>query len=586
MRYVLGFTAWFHDSAACLLRDGELVAYVEEERFSRRKHTPEYPRQAIDYCLRVGGITLDDVEAVAYYLDPKRMILNNAAYVARFFPRSLNLFRSNTTVVPVPERYRNLLTIKSRLCEAHGARGRFKLVTLPHYQTHQGAAFLCSPFDEAAILTMDVAVDGTTQTIARGHGLDIDTVLAHQLPHGWGMLYSLFTQFVGFKYYDEYKVMGMAAYGEPKYLDFIEDRLYKLDDETGNFSLNLDYFEFQHYGMVKLWSDRLPRDLGTPRVPGEPLTQRDYDMAASAQAATQRFGIRMAKLARRLTGSSKLTLAGGVVQNVLMNQHIVEAGLFDEVFVQPLASDTGGPVGAALYYEHCIARQPRRHRLEHLYLGPEYRADYRQRLDAAGLTYVKSDRPAEAIARAIADGMVVGFFNGRMEGGPRALGARSILADARRTDMKDLLNLRVKHREHFRPFAPSCLEEHMDEVFEPLPGCRSLGYMITTATVKPSMRDKLPTITHNDGTARPQAVSRTTNPLYWEVINEYRKLTGIPLVVNTSFNDNEPIVCTPQDAINCFMRTRIDLLAFEDLLVYRSANQDRVSTPEPAVASS
>jgi carbamoyltransferase len=576
MSYILGFTAWFHDSSACLLEDGKLIAFAEEERFTRRKHTPEYPKQSIEYCLSEKGLSLDNLDAVVFYLDPTTLIKNNIQYIVRFFPTSLNLFRKKTTVVPIGERYKNLFKIKSILCKEHNVRGDFQLITLPHYLSHQGAAFLCSPFEESAIMTMDVAVDGTTQTIACGKRSSIKTILKHKLPHGWGMLYSLFTQYVGFKYYDEYKVMGMAAYGEPKYVDFIEDRLYILNDDTGGFKLNLDYFAFQHYGMRKIWDDRLIRELGKPRDPSRPLTQRDYDMAASAQLATERFGVRMARIAKKLTMSDNLSMAGGVVQNCLMNQKIMESGIFKEVFLQPMASDLGCSLGGALYYNHCILGNPRSFVLQHLFWGPEYRNEYEAAINANNLRYKKLENPASEIAKSIANGAVVGFFCGRMEAGPRALGSRSIMADSRRHDMKDILNLRVKHREHFRPFAPSCLEEHMDKVFEPISACRSIGYMITTMNVKKDMHQKVPTITHNDGTARPQAVSRETSPLYWDIINEYYKLTDIPLVVNTSFNDNEPIVCTPQDAINCFLRTRMDLLAFENYLVYRQDNEDRI----------
>ena len=574
---VLGFSAWFHDSAACLLTDGHVLACVEEERFSRRKHTPEFPRRSIQYCLDAAGLRLDEVDAVVFYIDPRTLLFNNVRYLASQFPRSLGLFRRGTTVVPVGERYSNLLRIRSILRREFNAAGRFKLVTLPHYRTHQGAAFLCSPFDEAAIVTMDIAVDGTTQAIAHGRGIRIDDRVRHEMPHGWGMMYSLFTQLVGFRYYDEYKVMGMSAYGEPRYVDFIEDRLYKFDDERGTFALNLDYFAFQHHGMRRIWSDRFLAEIGPAREADAPLEQRHYDLAASVQVATERFGIRMAKLARRLTGARNLVMAGGVVQNVLMNQAIAKAGVFDRTFFQPLASDVGCPLGAALYHYHTQLGHPRTFELTHLYWGPDYSPEYEAALQRNGLQFTRYDDPAPVIARAIADGAVVGFVSGRMEAGPRALGARSILADPRRADMKDTLNLRVKHREHFRPFAPSCLEERMPDVFEPLPGCESMRYMVVTASVREEMRGKVPTITHNDGTARPQAVSRDPNPLYWDTIREFEKLTGVPLVVNTSFNDNEPIVCTPQDAIECFKRTRIDLLVLGHYLVFRSENAARVA---------
>lgn len=370
------------------------------------------------------------------------------------------------------------------------------------------------------------------------------------------------------------EVMGMAAYGEPKYVDFIESKLYRMNDDTGEFSLNLDYFAFQHHGMRKIWDDRLLKELGPARDPAIPLAQRDYDMAASAQLATERFGLRMAQLAKRLTGADNLCMAGGVIQNVLLNQRICDSGIFKRVFAQPLASDVGCSLGGALYYHNTVQHQPRKFQLEHLYWGPEYRNEYEDVLLRNKIKYHKSTAPAVEIAKAIADGAIVGFVCGRMEAGPRALGARSILADPRRQDMKETLNLRVKHREHFRPFAPACMEEHLAEVFDVSSASTSYGYMITTASVRPEWRDRLPTITHNDGTARPQAVNRKTNPLYWEIIHEFYKLTGVPLVVNTSFNDNEPIVCTPQDAVNCFRRTRIDLLALEDYLAFQSDNLD------------
>ena len=549
------------------------MAFAEEERFTRRKHTPAFPQNAIEYCLQAaGGINLDEVDTVVFYFNPKLLVRSNIEHVLRFFPKSLNLFRKDTTVVPIKERYRKLFRIRGILCEQFNAKGEFKLVELPHFLTHQGAAFLCSPFRDSAVMTMDVAVDGTTQTIAHGKDNRIRTLLKHSLPHGWGMLYSLITQYVGFRYYDEYKVMGMAAYGEPKYVDFIEDRLYRLDEESGEFSLNLDYFAFQHYGMRRIWDERFLRELGPARDPSKPLVQRDYDMAASAQLATERFGLRMARIAKRMTGSDNLCLAGGVVQNVLMNQKIVESGIFKQVFVQPLASDVGCSLGGALYHYHCTLKKPRQYVMDHLYYGPDYKAEYEDALHRNALVFKRLEDPATAIAQAVAEGAVVGFFCGRMEAGPRALGGRSIIADPRRQGMKDTLNLRVKHREHFRPFAPSCLEEYVDEVFETVPGCPSYRYMVMTVKVRPGWHDRLPTITHNDGTARVQAVNQETNPLYWNVINEFRKLTGVPLVVNTSFNDNEPIVCTPQDAINCFKRTHMELLVFEDYLVYRSDN--------------
>jgi carbamoyltransferase len=311
--------------------------------------------------------------------------------------------------------------------------------------------------------------------------------------------------------------------------------------------------------------------LGAPRPSSTPITQREYDLAASLQAATNEYGLAMAAIARKLTGSRHLCMAGGVAQNCLMNQAICEAGLFDQVFIQPLAGDVGGSVGAALYRYHAVHHQPRKYVMRHLYLGPSFDRE----IDAAVREFDLRERTVpwdSSVAAAIADGLVVGYFNGRMEAGPRALGARSILADARRADMKDILNSRVKHREHFRPFAPSVLAEEVETVFEPLPACRSLDYMITTMTVRPEWQGRVPAISHNDGTARVQAVRREHAPDFHAILSKFHALTGVPLAINTSFNDNEPIVCTPGDAIRCFLRTRIDLLVLGRRLFYRADN--------------
>jgi carbamoyltransferase len=379
------------------------------------------------------------------------------------------------------------------------------------------------------------------------------------------------THVLGFKFYDEYKVMGMAAFGRPRYIDQIR-KLYSLNDSTGKLTLNLRYFSFHTAGRGQLTSRHMNDLFGPPRDPAAPVTQREYDLAASLQAATNEYGTAMAAIAKKVTGSRNLCMAGGVAQNCLMNQAICESGLFENVFIQPLAGDVGGSVGAALYRYHADWQQPRRYVMRHLYLGPSYDSQ----LDAAARQFALRPRPSSAweseTAHAIADGLVVGYFSGRMEAGPRALGARSILADPRRPDMKDILNWRVKHREHFRPFAPSVLEEHVNTVFEPLAACRSLDYMITTMSVREPWRSRVPAVSHDDGTARVQAVRRQYAPDFHSIIARFHQFTGVPLVINTSFNDNEPIVCTPEDAIRCFLRTRIDLLVLGQQLYYRADN--------------
>jgi carbamoyltransferase len=366
--------------------------------------------------------------------------------------------------------------------------------------------------------------------------------------------------------------MGMAAYGEPRFLGQI-DELYRLDDTTGELTLDLSYFNFQRTGRSQLFTQKMGELFGRPRNPADPLTQREYDLAASLQAATTQYGISMTRIAQRLTGSKNLCMAGGVAQNCLMNQAICESGIFENVFIQPLAGDVGGSIGGPLYQYRQVHRQPRKYVMNHLYLGPDYNERIPTVADSFGLVERSSSDWASDVARAISDGLIVGYVDGRMEAGPRALGARSILADARRADMKDILNSRVKHREHFRPFAPSILAERVEDVFEPLPACRSLEYMITTMTVRQEWRERVPAITHEDGTARLQAVRKEYAPNYHRVISAFYALTGVPLVINTSFNDNEPIVCTLEDAVRCFQRTRIDLLVLGGRLYYRADNE-------------
>ena len=573
---ILGIASWFHDSSAALLLDGELTSYVEEERFNREKHTNAYPMQSIDWVLSSNNLTLDDMDEVVFYVNPSKYLWTGIKSAAASFPYSISLLRRGSATLPPFERLWRMARLKPFMCRSHRARGRFNLVFLDHYRTHQASAFYASGFDEAAVLTMDFAVDGTTEVIAHGTDRAITDKLKHRLPHGFAILYAAVTHMLGFRWYDEFKVMGMAAFGEPRYLGQI-NRLYRYDPSTGEMVWDLDFFEFQKAGRSKLFSKKMAGLFGPARNPASPITQREYDLAASLQAATTQYGLAMASLAKRLTGSRNLCMAGGVAQNCLMNQAICESDLFDNVFIQPLAGDVGGSVGGALYRYHAVHGQPRKYVTRHLYLGP----DYGSSVSASAARFGLKERPSadwpRDVARAISEGLIVGCFDGRMEAGPRALGARSILADARRADMKDILNSRVKHREHFRPFAPSILAEEVNTVFEPLPACRSLDYMITTMSVRPEWKQRVPAITHNDGTARAQAVRREHAPNFHRIISYFHDLTGVPLVVNTSFNDNEPIVCTPDDAIRCFLRTRIDLLALSGRLYYRADNPDLVA---------
>lgn len=579
---ILGISSWFHDSSACLLRDGEIIAYVEEERFNREKHSPGYPQHSIDWVLGVAEIGLDDVDEVVFYLNPIDYLKVGLKTVLASFPNSLALLRKEAATVSPLRRLREMYNLKSTLCQRHGASGNFKVVFLDHYRTHQGSTFFASGFDESAVLTMDFAGDGRTEVIAHGVDREIRDKLVHRVPVGFALIYTTVTHVLGFKWWDEYKIMGMAAYGKPVYVEQIK-QLFNFDEDSGALEFNMQYFNFHKYGRHRMYSDKIFDLFGRPPEPGAELSEREYDLAASLQAVTAEYGVAMARLAKKLTGSNNLCMAGGVAQNCLMNQAICESGLFENVFLQPLAGDVGCTLGAVLYRYHAAHGHARRYKMEHLYLGPSYVNESHALAEQQGLVARECDDWQAEVAKAIADGNVVGFFDGKMEVGPRALGARSIMADPRRQDMKDILNSRVKHREHFRPFAPSILDSELESVFEALPSCRSSDFMIVTMNVREEWRDKLPAITHADGSARVQTVRREYAANYYGVIKKFFELTGVPLVVNTSFNDNEPIVCTPTDAINCFKRTQIDLLVLDGKLYFRADNADSVEREPVAV---
>jgi carbamoyltransferase len=418
---ILGFTSMYHDSSACLLVDGHITGYAEEERFNRKKHTADHPWHAIEWILESQGLRLDDVDDVVYYLNPWSYLRTGIKAALANFPKSLALGRREAATLWPVERVLRLARLKSELRQLHKAHGDFNLVCLDHYRTHQASAFFASEFDDAAIVTMDFAVDGTTEVVAHGRGNQISDRVTHRVPNGFALVYATMTHMLGFKWYDEYKVMGMAAYGEPRYLDKIE-QLYRLHPETGTLELDFKYFDFQNYGMSRLYSARMKELFWEPRKPDAPITQREYDLAASLQAATNRYGIAMASLAKRLTGSRSLCMAGGVAQNCLMNQAICESGIFDNVFLQPLAGDVGGSIGGALYQYHHVHGRPRLYAMHHLYLGPAYRAEAAAAAAAAGLRARPSQDWHDDVAKAIADGLVVGYFDGRMEAGPPALG--------------------------------------------------------------------------------------------------------------------------------------------------------------------
>ncbi|HEX5734978.1 MAG TPA: carbamoyltransferase [Blastocatellia bacterium] len=556
---ILGISCFYHDSAACLVRDGEIVAAASEERFTRKKHDAGFPHNAIRYCLEEGRITAVDLDRVGFYDKPllkfERII---TSYLANF-PRSYFAFMK-----AVPVWLREKLWTKDLIARELGYKG--EILFAEHHQSHAASAFLVSPFEEAAILTVDGVGEWATASLASGSGNAIRMLKQINYPHSLGLLYSAFTYYLGFKVNSaEYKVMGLAPYGEPKYYDRIMSELIDVHAD-GGFRLNMDYFAYA-YGLRMTNGQFEELFEGPPRQPESPLDQRHKDIAASIQKVTEEVMLRLAFSLHSETGFTDLCMAGGVALNCVANGRILRDGPFKNIFIQPAAGDAGGAIGVAKYIYHTLLGNARDSALSHVYLGPSFTSDeIESYLDEIGARYQKLEREELLckVARLIADQNVVGWFQGRMEFGPRALGNRSILADARRAENRDRVNLKIKFRESFRPFAPGVLEDHCSEYFDL---DRPSPYMLLVGQVREDKR-VIPSVTHVDGSARIQTVSRETNPIFYDLIAEFYKLTGVPVIINTSFNvRGEPIVCTPEDAFRCFMRTNMDFLVMDQFIL-------------------
>lgn len=569
--YILGLTT-LGDSAAALIKDGRLIAAVEEERFSRKKHHAGFPYRSIQFCLDQAGITLKDVEHVGHYWKPwilrhKAMQAAKAAFVSR----DMFTARTDRGIAQVSDSYLGMFKHAKRLRE-HFGPSDFKFHFLEHHQTHAASAFFVSPFESAAILTWDGTGEDTTTLFCKGKGNKIEVLKRIKLPHSLGQFYSAVTNYIGFDMFagDEWKVMGLAAYGRPKHYDFFREKVLTTNGR-GDFRFNikvLDHHLAKHYK----FPDAIINELGPGRKPGEELTEHHWDIACSAQKAIEDTAIHLVKQIKQMTGEENLCLAGGVAFNSVMNGRIFHETPFKNFYVQPAAGDAGCSLGAAYYVWHQKLNKPRDFVMDHAYWGPGFTNDEcRTALDAAGLRYetLEDGVLLPRVAKLISEGAIVGWFNGRMELGPRALGARSFLADPRRADMREILNHKVKLREWFRPLAPSMLEEHGTEVF----GVEHHDpFMITVIEVAEQYKSKIPAVVHVDGTARPQMVKREVNPRYWDLINEFKKLTGIPMLLNTSFNVQEPIVCSPGDAVNTFNNSNFDALVLENNLVLREGS--------------
>ncbi|MGQ0715204.1 MAG: carbamoyltransferase family protein [Gemmatimonadaceae bacterium] len=592
MSTVLGISALYHDSAAALVRDGEIVAAAHEERFTRRKHDPRFPVHAINYCLEEGFIEAHELDAVVFY-DHPLLTLDRA-------------MKSLLTVAPHGEGQwmqaaRSLLGVKLhvRSMVRDVLKADVPVMFTEHHASHAASAFYPSPYEESAILTLDGVGEWATTTIGHGSEDRIQLLRSLDYPHSLGLMYSAVTYFCGFKVNSgEYKLMGLAPYGEPVYADLIREKLIHVR-EDGSYRLDTGYFGYLDSN--EMVNDRFAELFGGPRRPPESrITRREMNLAASIQAVTDDIVLRCARHARDLTDSRHLVLAGGVALNCVANGKLLRTGLFDDIWIQPAAGDAGGSLGAALLVSHHHFGDKRRRNptgrdsQRGSYLGPAYGSDeVRAFLDRSAYPYrrVDENERARVVARAIADGKVVGYSVGRMEFGPRALGARSILGDPRRPETQAVMNLKIKFRESFRPFAPSVLSERVSEYFEL---DRESPYMLLVAPVREDRqrrddrsafeggdddmlavvrqaRSDIPAVTHVDYSARIQTVHADDKPDYHAVISEFEQLTGYGVIVNTSFNvRGEPIVCTPQDAYRCFMRSEIDVLVLEDCILEKS----------------
>ena len=585
---ILGISAYYHDSAACLVSDGQIVAAAQEERFTRKKHDHEFPQKAVEFCLQRGGIEAEALDLVAFYDKPllkfDRLLETYIAYA----PRGFKLFRMG-----MPLWLRQKLHTPREL--DRGLQGKYtgRYVFTAHHESHAASAFFPSPFEEAAIVTLDGVGEWATGSIARGEGNHLEMLQEMRFPHSLGLLYSAFTYFTGFRVNSgEYKLMGLAPYGEPIYRDLMIEKLLDIKDD-GSFRMNMDYFGFCDSDVMT--SPKMDSLFGgPPRKAETEITQREMDIAASIQVVTEEIVLKIAAHAQSLTGSRNLVMAGGVALNCVANGRVLREGPFDDVWIQPAAGDAGGALGAALFTWHQLLGKGRQvnvddHQSGSL-LGPEFSTpEVCEYLDEVGAVYRCFDDESELIdeiAGAIADQKVVGHFADQAEFGPRALGSRSILGDARSTEMQSVMNLKIKFRESFRPFAPAVLREKVDEFFE-MRADENSPYMLLVAPVREEKRlitektengrglDKLkelrssvPAITHVDYSARVQTIDPKHHPRFYQILKNFEARTQSPVVINTSFNvRGEPIVNTPQDAYRCFMFTNMDVLVLENCVL-------------------
>ena len=587
--YILGISAFYHDSAACILKNGEIIAAAQEERFTRKKHDQNFPSNAIKYCLEETNIQSSQLGLVAFYDKPflkfERILETYLAYA----PKGINSF-----LKAIPLWIRKKLWIKILIQdELEGYEG--KILFPEHHASHAASAFYASPYQDAAFLTMDGVGEWATASYGVGNGNKIEILADIQFPHSLGLLYSAFTYYTGFRVNSgEYKVMGLAPYGEPKYKNLIYDHLIDVKGD-GSFRLNMEYFDYA--AGLTMTSNKFHNLFGgPPRTPESDLTQKEMDLARSVQEVTEEIVLKIAQHVKKITGEKYLCLAGGVALNCVSNGKLLRSGIFDDIYIQPAAGDAGGALGCALiaWYQHLGNDRKTdgvSDSMKGAYLGPQFsNNEIKIFLDKKGYSYkeLEDNELPEIIADLVADQKVIGWFQGRMEFGPRALGGRTIIGDARSPETQKTINLKIKYRESFRPFAPSVREENISEYFEI---DRPSPYMLLVADVKKEKqlkmnkeqesyfgldklniaRSEIPAVTHVDYSARIQSVNKSTNPRYHQMLTRFNEKYGCPVIVNTSFNvRGEPIVCTPQDAYTCFMRTEMDYLILNNFLLKKS----------------
>lgn len=591
--YILGISCYYHDAAAVLLNDGALVAAAEEERFTRKKHDFDFPKQAIQFCLEQAGITGNDLDYVVFFEKPFRKLDRILMMTLQTYPQSYKVFRESMITWMVDK-----LWVGTKIENEIGV-AKDKILFSEHHLSHAASAFFCSPFEESAILTVDGVGEWVTSTYGVGKGNDIKINKQIEFPHSLGLLYSAFTAFLGFEVNEgEYKVMGMAPYGEPKYVDKVWKTINQNSD--GSFSLNMEYFSFHHstentYNskFAALFGEPRPEKMlffteetGFPKYFGAPpgnmaelskMNKHYADIAASIQKVTEEVLVNMAKHLRKTTGLTNLCMAGGVALNCVANTRILKESGFEKLYVQPAAGDGGGALGAALWAYNTLLGKPRNFQMEHAFWGRANSdaeiGDFLRQNNIKHTRYDDEDKLLDAVVNHLTNASVIGFAQGRFEWGPRALGSRSILADPRNPNMKDIVNTKIKFREPYRPFAPSVLAESAEKYFD-LPNAAKHAparYMQYVVPVKPEAQAILPAITHVDGTGRLQTVFKDQSPRYYKMIEKFGQATGVPVVMNTSFNlKGEPIVNTPANAYNTFTKSEMDALVLENFIIEKN----------------